>query len=125
MKTRISVLQLATWVLATSVLLFPADGNSQCMTTTVMKNTGGGSVQVYKILSAVYNCNLTMQNAFFCSPTTLGNTTSFLLATAMTATVQPSCVWNCACGTVTIDGANGGLPVELTEFSVGNDDPVP
>lgn len=107
-------------VLILAVLLIqPVELKSQCMVSTTNSNAGPTAVQVYKILSGSYFCSLTMQNAVFCSPTAMGNTTAFLLATALTATANPSCAWNCACGSITIDGSDG-LPVELMDFEIAD-----
>lgn len=119
-KTRHGLLALG---LATCLLCFPAALQSQCnVASTLTQMAMASDTTVYKILSAAAFCQSTAMNAVFCSPTAGGNTTTFLLANAMSMTVNPYCHWDCGCGTgsppdIVIDG-NDGLPVELMDFSV-------
>jgi hypothetical protein len=113
---------LPVLLLLVGLLLQPAPLEAQCSVATTQIMTLGTIMVVYKILNGPYNCGTTMMNALFCNPTAMTGT-SFLHASAMAATMNPSCAWTCTgtgggtCATVTID-VNDGLPVELMEFSV-------
>jgi hypothetical protein len=100
----------------------PSGVKSQCVVTNTGMTTIGSLIIVTKTLSAPYQCTLTMMNADFCFPGYAPVITAQLVASAYTATVNPTCAWACACGTgapphVAIDGSDG-LPVELMDFSV-------
>ena len=101
---------------------------SQCMLTGSSSGTGGGGTYRYVVqtFSDASSCSLTMfMNAFACFPggqtptgPNLGITGSYTLtASARTTATNPSCQWDCNCGTVTINAADG-LPVELMDFGI-------
>jgi hypothetical protein len=126
MIARRVLFSLLTVLLVAGLLGQPAPLEAQCSVVSTSAMTFGTVMVVYKILNAPYNCGTTMMNALFCNPTAMTNT-SFLHASALAATMTPSCAWVCTgtgggtCATVTIDG-NDGLPVELMEFSVEDEE---
>lgn len=102
------------------LLLQPVGIGAQCMVASTSMGTGtqGGMNYRYgvKILSAPYQCTVTMQmNMIGCSPDPSSDT-SFLSGAAFTTAVDPTCSWTCACGAVTI--TNVDLPVELMDFAI-------
>jgi hypothetical protein len=102
------------------LLLQPAGIGAQCMIvgTDMGSGTQGGMNYRYgvKYLSMDFQCTVTMQmNMIGCSPDPT-NSTDFLSGAAFTTAVDPTCAWDCACGTVTI--TNVDLPVELMDFAI-------
>ncbi len=98
-------------------LTIPVSSQAQCVVSSSNASSTPPTIFVFKTLSTVVNCALTMSmNVLGCFPTA-GTSTSILSASASTAATNPSCAWACDCGGVTIDSSNG-LPVELMEFSV-------
>ena len=93
---------------------------SQCMIASTQMSTFGTTMTVVKVLSTPTTCTRNVNNAASCNPAGPLFTTA-LFASAMSAstmTMAVSCGWTCGCGTVTIDGATDGLPVELMDFEV-------
>lgn len=123
--------KLPSWRAPVLILAcLPLGVEAQCnviMTTTF---TVGPTMVVNKQLSAPALCVSTGMNAQTCYPGPVAMTLTVLTAAAnVTATVSPYCNWDCNCGTgapphVITDGSDG-LPVELMEFSVSQDDAVP
>lgn len=102
------------------LLISPTVAWSQCNVTNTGMTTFPTLIIVSKTLATADQCTLTMMNASFCFPSYTPATTAQLVASALTATTNPSCGWVCGCGSVTIDGSDG-LPVELMGFSVEGD----
>lgn len=121
-----SIIRLSPLLLLVGLFLLPAEAEAQCSTSIVSSGTypTGGMVAKYiqKSIGGSYMCTLTMSMSVIdCAPSGAGSGTT-LSATAFTTAANPSCGWNCGCGTVAITVADG-LPVELMEFSVeGSDD---
>lgn len=115
----------------TGLLAVSGRVESQCMVATTGMNTFPNPttptlIIVTKTLSAPYACRTTMMNASFCFPSAVTATTSQLVASALAVTANPSCAWSCmgcagSAPHVTID-VSDGLPVELLDFSVGDDE---
>ncbi len=112
------------WLVASVALLglslSAATVQAQC--NVIGTNTGvAGSYTtiISKGLAASYVCQSVpgQMNAYACAPGSGGGLVANLTATAMSSTMAPQCVWNCACGQITIDSSDG-LPVELLRFGV-------
>ena len=109
---------LGIFVLVLVVFLpTPPQAGAQCVVTNTVVQDFTTLIIVDKTLSAATTCTLTMMNASFCFPSYAPANTAVLVASAFTATANPSCAWTCGCGSVTTDGSDG-LPVELMEFSI-------
>ncbi len=95
---------------------------AQCNTTGNPNMTTfptGPTIVITKYLTAATTCTGTVSTALACYPSNGEVVTglTFLVASALTATVNPVCQWNCGCGTVTTDTGDG-LPVELMDFEI-------
>ena len=113
-----------TLVLLIGVLLFQAGQlQAQCsvINTNSFLTSAPTTVFVTKTLSAATSC---MQTALVmadqCFPCATSFSTAMLYAVRTGSSPSPICVWDCNCGTVTISGAEGGLPVELMDFQISS-----
>ena len=122
----VSRFEMTAVLLISLALLSPSNLLAQCMLSPVVVGMPGANTitvyQYFTLASRPQGCVATASNAYGCYPALAPDTmnVSFLLASAMTATTMTmnvSCVWDCDCGTVTIDNSDG-LPVELMEFAV-------
>ena len=114
MRDSVKVLLCFGLVIA-GLLVVPQIAYGQCMVTSTNVGTTGGFPYVVKTLSLSTFCQATSSFNATCTPGGGGASNLFLSATA--SGPNPSCQWNCGCGTVRIDGTDG-LPVELLEFEV-------
>jgi len=97
---------------------------NSCVVSSLVYNRGS-SINVVKQLTGVKNCSLTNFNNATCNPGAASMIVTNLsaIATGSQITMNPRCNWNCAaCPGISIDGASGGLPVELMEFGVARGD---
>ena len=122
MKHRSAWLWLVAFSMLIGIIGQPAGTEAQCAVTFTNLSTFPSTIVVTKQLSAPATCNLGPQNALNCFSGPVGpGPKAYFVASALTATMSPSCNWTCTCGsgliTVTIDG-NDGLPIELMDFSV-------
>jgi len=122
MHVRNSKSLLGTFLIIAGLLFQPINANAQCTIASVDSGTlssgGMNSKWVIKYFNSSESCSLTMSmNVIACNPSPSGSVLS-LTATAYTTATNPSCGWNCGCGPVTINNADG-LPVELLDFSIG------
>ncbi len=111
------------------VLFAPAPVDSQCaVTNTTPGFTSPSFIQIYKTLSMAGDCVTTMSNAFGCGRAPAASMATMLIASALPmSTMNPYCNWVCDCGAgYTAEsistGPADGLPVELMDFSIDDED---
>ena len=115
-------LAFASILLLSCLLIQPVGLDAQCVTDG-SPNVAmfGTTVVITKYLTAPTTCTGTVSNAFACLPS-LGEVRTmqtYLGASAQTMmSTNPSCAWNCGCGSINTNAANDGLPVELMDFAV-------
>jgi len=125
------VRQSRSWLVVALILVALAVGpvavQAQCVVTSTNQSTFAATISVYKILAASGNCrSVGNNNVLACAPGAVSVTTTFLGASASTGATNPFCSWQCTCGVgppdnIRIDGSDG-LPVELMDFEVVDDD---
>ncbi len=124
MRTSAKRLIILPLLAVSFMILAPTSVMGQCAVTNSSVATFGSVIYVYKNIAPAASCSVTASmNVNGCFPPVTTSTT-LLSASAQTTATNPSCNFNCTCGSVTIDGSDG-LPVELLQFSVEEESPVP
>ena len=110
-------------ILTSAMLVQPARVEAQCMTGGPIVNPVLPNISVYRVLATMVVCRSTMNmNVNGCFPTTVPQSTVFLVASAPAAAMSASCAWTCACpgspNQAFSTTNDDGLPVELLDFKV-------
>ena len=124
MDTRKNRFWLLPIVILICLFTLPADVGSQCNVISTMQYLANSptTITIVKTIGPGGWCRSTMMNASSCFPGPGYAPWSMLQAVAMSATVNPSCAWQCTCGTGALPhfiiDSSDGLPVELMDFTI-------
>ncbi len=122
MKYLKSRLWIAPVLVLSCLLVQPMNLTAQCSVSTTQVSAGATTIIITKTLTAAGDCRSLMNNNVLgCFPAAAPQNTSLLVASALVASTNPSCSFQCTCTSITsvftIDGTDG-LPVELMDFSI-------